>query len=100
MQRLLMPTSFSGSRSAWAPMISSLRAITRLWRGNLAAAGDHSQKGISQYDCTRHHALAFAFSGHKVEARDLLASIHGWFTEGFDMLDLQEAKSLLDALAP
>ncbi|WGD53206.1 AAA family ATPase [Bradyrhizobium sp. CB1650] len=37
---------------------------TSLWCGNLAAAGDHSQKGISQYDCTRHHALAFAFSGH------------------------------------
>lgn len=37
---------------------------TSLWCGDLAAAGDHSQKGISQYDCTRHHALAFAFSGH------------------------------------
>jgi len=37
---------------------------TSLWCGNLAAAGDHSQKGMSQYDCTRHHALAFAFSGH------------------------------------
>jgi predicted ATPase len=30
----------------------------------LAAADEHSQKGISQYDCTRHHALAFTFSGH------------------------------------
>ncbi|UWU94302.1 AAA family ATPase [Bradyrhizobium sp. CB1015] len=37
---------------------------TSLWCGNLAAADEHSQKGISRYDCTRHHALAFAFSGH------------------------------------
>jgi hypothetical protein len=26
----------------------------------------------------------------------LLAEIHGWFTEGFDTTDLQEAKALLD----
>ncbi|MCK1574129.1 hypothetical protein IVB09_21560 [Bradyrhizobium sp. 174] len=29
------------------------------------------------------------------EARDLLAPIYGWFTEGFDMPDLKEAKALL-----
>jgi predicted ATPase len=32
-------------------------------------------------------------------ARDLLAPIYGWFTEGFDTADLQEAKALLDELA-
>ena len=32
------------------------------------------------------------------EARDLLASVYGWFTEGFDTLDLKEAKALLDEL--
>jgi class 3 adenylate cyclase/predicted ATPase len=37
---------------------------TSLWWGELAAADVHSQKGISRYDCTRHHALAFTFSGH------------------------------------
>ena len=37
---------------------------TSFYCGNLAAADEHSQKGISQYDCTRHHALAFTFSGH------------------------------------
>jgi predicted ATPase len=31
--------------------------------------------------------------------RDLLASVYGWFTEGFDTLDLKEAKALLDELA-
>ena len=29
---------------------------------------------------------------------DLLAPIYGWFTEGFDTLDLKEARALLDAL--
>jgi predicted ATPase len=33
------------------------------------------------------------------EARDLLAPVYGWFTEGFDTLDLKEAKALLDQLA-
>jgi predicted ATPase len=37
--------------------------------------------------------------GKREEARDLLAPVCGWFTEGFDTLDLKEAKALLDALA-
>src|SRR5262249_22107588 len=36
--------------------------------------------------------------GRCAEARDLLAPIFGWFTEGFDTADLQEAKALLEAL--
>ena len=37
--------------------------------------------------------------GKRQLARDLLAPIYGWFTEGFDTLDLKQAKALLDALA-
>ena len=37
--------------------------------------------------------------GKRAEARELLAPVYGWFTEGFDTADLQEAKALLDALA-
>jgi predicted ATPase len=36
--------------------------------------------------------------GRRAEARDLLAPVYGWFTEGFDTQDLKEAKALLDAL--
>jgi predicted ATPase len=36
--------------------------------------------------------------GHRGEARDLLAPIYGWFTEGFATPDLREAKALLDEL--
>ena len=34
----------------------------------------------------------------KQQARELLAPIYGWFSEGFDTLDLKEAKALLDEL--
>jgi predicted ATPase len=37
--------------------------------------------------------------GKRQEAYDLLAPIYGWFTEGFDTADLQEAKALLEELA-
>jgi len=37
--------------------------------------------------------------GKSHEAHDLLAPVHSWFTEGFDTLDLIEAKALLDELA-
>jgi len=36
--------------------------------------------------------------GKHQEARELLAPVYGWFTEGFDTADLQEAKALLEAL--
>ena len=36
--------------------------------------------------------------GKRAEARQMLAEVYGWFTEGFDTADLQEAKALLDAL--
>jgi predicted ATPase len=37
--------------------------------------------------------------GKRAEAHALLAPIYGWFTEGFDTADLQEAKALLEELA-
>jgi len=37
--------------------------------------------------------------GRHAEARELLAPVYGWFTEGFDTPDLKEAKALLDELA-
>jgi predicted ATPase len=36
--------------------------------------------------------------GKRDEARELLAPIYSWFTEGFDTLDLKQAKTLLDTL--
>jgi predicted ATPase len=40
-----------------------------------------------------------ARSGQPQQARELLAPVYGWFTEGFDTRDLKEAQALLDELA-
>ena len=37
--------------------------------------------------------------GRRAEARDLLAPVYDWFTEGLDTADLKEAKALLDELS-
>jgi predicted ATPase len=37
--------------------------------------------------------------GKPQQARELLARVNGWFTEGFDTRDLKEAKALLEELA-
>jgi hypothetical protein len=37
--------------------------------------------------------------GKRQKARDLLAAVYDWFTQGFDTLDLKRAKALLEELA-
>jgi hypothetical protein len=44
-------------------------------------------------------ASVLAKQGKRAEARTMLAKIYGWFTEGFDLADLEDAKALLDELA-
>jgi predicted ATPase len=43
-------------------------------------------------------ARVWADRGQRRQAHDLLVPIYGWFTEGFDTADLQDAKALLDEL--
>jgi predicted ATPase len=52
--------------------------------------------GLSRSACDL--ARLWAEQGRHSEAHDLLAPIYSWFTEGFDTLDLKEAKALLDEL--
>jgi class 3 adenylate cyclase/predicted ATPase len=44
-------------------------------------------------------ARLWAEQGWRAESHDLLAPVYGWFTEGFDTVDLRAAKTLLDELA-
>ena len=44
-------------------------------------------------------ARMWAEQGERRKARDLLAPVYAWFTEGFDTADLKDAKALLDQLA-
>ena len=62
---------------------------------------------IARQQCSKSWELRAAMSmarlwrdqGKREEARDLLAPVYGWFTEGFDTLDLKEAKALLNELS-
>jgi predicted ATPase len=63
--------------------------------------------GIAQFQRAKGWELRAAGSlarlrrdqGKRDEARELLAQVYGWFTEGFDTRDLKEAKALLEELA-
>jgi predicted ATPase len=43
-------------------------------------------------------ARLLAKKGRRDDARTMLADIYNWFTEGFDTVDLKDAKALLDEL--
>ena len=44
-------------------------------------------------------ACLWQCQGKRAAAYDLLAPVYGWFTEGFDTFDLQEARALIEALS-
>jgi predicted ATPase len=56
------------------------------------------ERGLWNFAVRRHWAHLLAEKGEHREARNLLAPVYGWFTEGFDTADLKEAKALLDEL--
>ena len=68
------------------------------YREALAVAGRQKAKAI-ELRAAMSMARLWRDQGKRDEARDLLAPVYGWFTEGFDTLDLKEAKALLDELA-
>jgi predicted ATPase len=53
---------------------------------------------LSRWSSASSLARLWAEQGRRGEARDLLAPVYTWFTEGFDTADLKEAKALLDTL--
>jgi predicted ATPase len=68
------------------------------FRTALAIAREQGTRG---YELRAATSLARLWheQGRRGEARDLLAPLYGWFTEGFDTADLKDAKRLLDELA-
>jgi predicted ATPase len=75
--------------------------------GDAAEASFRKAINVAQHQSAKTWELRAAMSmarlwrdqGKRDEARELLAPVYGWFTEGFDTLDLKEAKALLDELA-
>jgi predicted ATPase len=63
----------------------------------IAVAGQQSAK-IWELRAANSLARLWQNLGKRAEARDLLAPIYGWFTEGFDTPVLQDAKALLEEL--
>ena len=58
-----------------------------------------SASQVPRTACDDESGAAVAESqGKTAEARQMLAEIYGWFTEGFDTKDLQEAKALIEEL--
>jgi predicted ATPase len=65
----------------------------------LAIASEQQAKSFELRAATS-MARLWGEQGRRADAYDLLAPVYGWFTEGFDTLDLKEAKTLLDGLTP
>jgi predicted ATPase len=93
----------------WEPELHTVRGELMAMMGDRAAAEEafHRSLATSRRVCSKllelrastRLARLWRDQGKRTEARDLLAPVYGWFTEGFDTLDLKEAKGLLDALA-
>jgi predicted ATPase len=73
-------------------------AAEELYRQALSIA---EEQGAKLWELRAATSLAHLHrgQGRHAEARDLLAPVYGWFTEGFHTLDLKEAKALLSGLA-
>jgi predicted ATPase len=63
----------------------------------VAVAREQSAKSL-ELRATISLARLWRDQGKRTEARDLVAPVYGWFTEGFDTPVLKEAKALLDEL--
>ena len=89
-------------------------------KGELLLAQHGAEHTTHEVEACFHHAIAIArhqqakalelraavslsrlwqHQGKRAEAQQLLREIYGWFTEGFETADLQEAKALLAALS-
>jgi hypothetical protein len=65
-----------------------------VWTGDTASPSVPVSAPTPDHD----RAPMWQLQGKRAEARELLAPIYSWFTEGFDTPDLQEAKALLEDL--
>ena len=82
----------------------ALFGLDRLDEGQIAlqeALRIARRQQAKSYELRAATSLARLWSeqGRRAEARELLAPVYGWFTEGFDTLDLVAARALLDGLA-
>ena len=82
----------------------SLLGLNRREEGQIAfekalRVARHQQARSYQLRAATSLARLMGEQGRRSEARELLAPVYGWFTEGFDTADLKDANALLDELA-
>jgi predicted ATPase len=87
----------AGEIALWSPKQDTAKAESYFERA-LAVARQQQAKSW-ELRAAMSMARLLRDQGRRREARELLAPVYGWFTEGFDTLDLKEAKALLDELA-
>jgi predicted ATPase len=78
--------------------IGDRTAAEQSYRQALAVARRQSAK-LFEVRAATSMARLWRDQGKRDQARELLAPVYGWFTEGFDTRDLRDAKALLDELA-
>jgi predicted ATPase/DNA-binding SARP family transcriptional activator len=93
----------------WEPELYRLKGELLLSQGDAAAAEESLHRAIEvarrqqakswELRATTSLARLWQRQGRREEARALLAEIYGWFTEGFDTLDLKEARAVLEELS-
>jgi class 3 adenylate cyclase/predicted ATPase len=95
----------------WEAEISRLRGVLLLrqtgapqaeaeaWLQRALGVARHQEAKALELRAAMSLSRLWQQQGKRAEARQLLAEVYGWFTEGFDTADLQEAKALLEALA-
>ena len=98
-----------GKQSWWEAEVHNTAGETALKEADAAKAQAHFERALSiaGEKQTKSFELRAAMSlarlwrdqGKPQQARELLAPVYGWFTEGFDTRGLKEAKALLKALA-
>jgi predicted ATPase len=78
--------------------IAPLAHVHRLYFDKALAAARQQQAKSWELRAAMSMARLWRDQGKRDKTRELLAPVYGWFTEGFDTLDLKEAKALLDEL--
>jgi predicted ATPase len=73
------------------------KEIETCFRAAMTLANQRNEKSLG-LRAAMSLARFWCDQGRRDEARELLAPVYGWFTEGFDTLDLKQAKALLDEL--
>jgi predicted ATPase len=83
---------------AWKSQEPDVAKAQRYFERALAVAGQQQAKSW-ELRASMSLARLWRDQGKVQEAREALAPVYGWFTEGFDTRDLKDAKALLDQLA-